>query len=62
MWVKAIDDPRKRDDYAEYAPINQGRSSYQGDSYIFTFTHYGTWKYYNVNNEEHGGYVRVRTQ
>lgn len=57
MWVKAVDDPRK--DYAEYASMNQGRSASQGGSYIFTFTEKGSWNYYNVNNEEHGGSVRV---
>jgi plastocyanin len=57
MWVKAQEHPTA--EYFEWASLNQGRSSYQGESYIFTFTQPGSWGYTNLNKDEHKGAVIV---
>ena len=57
MWVKAQAHPTA--EYFEYASLNQGRSSYLGESYIFTFTQLGSWGYSNLNKNSHKGVVIV---
>lgn len=57
MWVKAQAHPTA--EYFEYASLNQGRSSYRGEEYIFTFTQKGSWGYMNLNKESHRGVVIV---
>lgn len=57
MWVKAQEHPTE--EYFEYAALDQGRSSYMGESYVFTFTKVGTWGYTNLNKDKHKGVVIV---
>lgn len=57
MWVKAQAHPTA--EYFEYASLNQGRSSYMGESYVFTFTQVGSWGYINLNKDTHKGVIIV---